>query len=379
MENEFSYKFYNTTIDAWAGMRQAILDAKKSIYWEIYTLTDDLAGKPFIELLCEKAKAGLDVKLIIDAIGSFNLSKEAIGRLKGSGVKFLTFNNLRPDFVIQNWWRRVWHRTHRKVLIIDEELVFIGGVNVSQFASEWYDLHLKLSGKIARPILFGFAKSYIRAGGDKKDVEHLLHPKLTRSVILSEAKDLFLNDFKEKVNFIFHSPLHTAKRSPFKKFHTQALDTAKENFNLLTPYYVPDRQFLALVSRAKRRGVKVNIILPWKSDIRLMQYMAAMFYGISSKAGAAFYFLKKMNHGKALSVDDNLGMVGSANLTPRSFYINQEAGVTFSHEQMVEDLNHILDDWKNEAVPFADFGFGNKRGWYGRFKDWWLNKLRDYV
>ena len=345
------------------------MDAKTSIYWEIFTLTDDLSGKPFIDILCEKAKSGLEVKLITDAIGSFYLSKEAIRRLKDSGVKFLYFNHLRPDFGIQNWWRRIWYRTHRKVLVIDQTLAFIGGVNISDSASGWNDLHLKLTGKIVSPILFAFAKSYIKAGGDKKDVEHLLYPQLLSG----------LDSLQEKVNFIFNAPTRFIKRSPFKTFYKQALDTAKENFNLLSPYYVPDRQFLELVSRAKRRGVNVNILIPWKTDMRVMQYMAEMFYGVSAKAGAAFHFLKKMNHGKAVSVDKTLGMVGSANLTPRSLFINSEAGVTFTHEQMVEDLNHILDDWKNEAVPMADFGFGNKRGWYGRFKDWWMNKLRDYV
>ena len=369
MESEFSYKFYNTTILAWDAMRQAILDAKKSIYWEIYTLNDDPAGKPFIDILCAKAKAGLDVKLITDAIGSFYLSKEAINRLKNSGVKLFNFNNLRPDFNVQNWWRRIWHRTHRKVLIIDESLAFIGGVNVSQAAADWNDVHLKLSGKIILPILSYFAEAYIRVGGDKKEVEHLLRPKLFSG----------LEDLREKINFIFHAPIRATNKSPFKVFYKQALDTAKESFNLLTPYYVPDKQFLELVSRAKQRGVKVNVILPWKTDMRIMQYMANAFYGISAKAGIAFHFLKKMNHGKALSVDNKMGMVGSANLTPRSFYINSEAGVTFSHEQMVEELNHILDDWKNETVPLTDFGFGNNRGWYGRFKDWWLRKIKDYV
>ena len=367
---DFSYKFFNTAVSAWEAMKQGILDAKKSIFWEIYTLVDDSVGQPFIDLLCAKATAGLEVKLVVDAIGSFYLSKEAIQKLKGAGVKFFTFHSLKPDLALQNWWRKIWRRTHRKVLIIDEELVFIGGVNVSAAAADWYDLHVRISGKIVRPLLFGFAKSYIRAGGDRQDVERFLHPKLVAG----------LDNLREKVNFIFHSPVPAIKTvSPFRKFYTQAIETAKESFNLLTPYYVPDRQFLSLVSRAKRRGVKVNIIMPWKTDIRLMQYMAQMFYGISAKAGAAFYFLKKMNHGKAVSSDNKIGLVGSANLTPRSFNLNQEAGVIFSHEQMVEELNHILDDWKDEAAPMADFGFGNKRGWYRRFKDWWLNKIKDYV
>src|SRR3989344_3945612 len=134
---EFTYKFYNTTALAWEGMRQAILVAKTSIYWEVFTLRDDLAGKPFIDLLCEKAKGGLDVKLITDAIGSFYLSKESISRLKNSGVKFFMFNNLRPELALQNWWRRVWHRPPRKVLIVDKEIAFIGGVNVAQHAASW--------------------------------------------------------------------------------------------------------------------------------------------------------------------------------------------------------------------------------------------------
>lgn len=366
---DFSYKFYNTTFSAWEGMRQAISDAKTSIHWEIFTLTDDLSGKPFIDLMCEKAKAGLEVKLITDAIGSFYLSKEAAKRLKESGVKFFNFNNLKPELFIQNWLRRVWYRTHRKVLIVDKELAFIGGVNVSDESVDWNDLHLRLTGKIVQPILSGFAKSYIRAGGATKEVEHLLNTKN-----YPETSDL-----KEKISFIFNAPTRFIKKSPFKTFYKQALDSAKENFNLLTPYYVPDRHFLEQVSRAKKRGVNVNIILPWKTDMRIMQHMAEMFYGVSAKAGVAFHFLKRMNHGKAVSVDNKIAMVGSANLTPRSFFINSEAGVTFSHEQMIVDLNNILEEWKNEAVPLADFGFGNKRGWYGRFKDWWANKLRDYV
>lgn len=367
MENEFSYQFFNTTVSAWEAMYQAILAAKKSLYWEVYALVDDTAGKPFIDLLCQKASSGLDVKIIVDAIGSYELSNQAADKLRAAGAKVQIFNKLRPAFNLINWWERVWHRTHRKVLIIDEELVFIGGVNVERIATDWDDLHLKLSGKIVRPMLYSFAKSYVHSGGNEEEVRHLLHPKLYKGV----------NVLKEKVNFILHAPIYI-KRSPFKKFYSQALDVAKESFNLLTPYYVPDRQFLELVTRAKRRGVSVNVILPWKTDVRLMQYMARAFYGISQKAGAAFYFLRKMNHGKAVSSDNKIGIVGSANLTPRSFFINQEAGVAFSHERMINDLNHILDDWKKGAVPLSEVGLGD-RNWYSRFKDWWMQKFKDYV
>ncbi|MEK7680830.1 MAG: phosphatidylserine/phosphatidylglycerophosphate/cardiolipin synthase family protein [Patescibacteria group bacterium] len=364
----FSYQFFNTTVSAWEEMKRCLSVAKKSIYWEIYALIDDAAGGSFIDILCQKAMSGLDVMLVVDAIGSYELSNKAKDKLKNSGVKFQVFHSLSPIIGLSSWWKRVWHRTHRKVLIIDEEVVFIGGVNIKESARDWYDLHLKVTGRIARPLLYGFARTYINSGGRREEIKHLLHPKLTTG----------LAHLKDKVNFILHSPIYAAKKSPFKKVYYQTLDMAKESFNLLTPYYVPDREFIELVSKAKKRGVKVNIILPWKTDIKFMEYMARAFYGISQKAGAAFYFLKKMNHGKAVTADDKIGVVGSANFTHRGLFLNQEAGVSFSQKEMIDDLNHILDDWKEEAVPMSDFNF-NSKGWYRRFKDWWLNKFKDYV
>jgi cardiolipin synthase len=366
---EFSYKFYNTTTLAWEGMSQAILSAKTSVYWEIFAFIDDVAGNPFIDLLCTKARAGLDVKLVIDSFGSFYLSQKAVTRLKDSGAKVLFFNKLRPGFSLRNWWRRIWHRTHRKILIIDKEIAFIGGVNIVASSAKWQDLHLKLTGKIVRPLLFTFARAYIRAGGSKKEVQELLHSKLIPN----------LNNFKEKIKLILHSPLRATTKSPFKDFYKQALGNAKKNFTLLTPYYVPDKHFLDLIRKAHDRGVRINIVTPWKTDEPIIRYLAGMLFGVSAKAGAVFYFLRQMNHGKAVIVDDTLGMVGSANLTPRSFYINHEVSVTFSDKKMVDELNQIFTELKKDAVVLPDLGLGHAIGWYRKFKDWWMSKLRDYV
>lgn len=366
MENEFSYQFYNTTKSAWEAMYRGISVAQKSVYWEVYALLDDISGKPFIDLLCEKAKYGIDVKIIIDGVGSYHLTDEATKRLRLAGAKVFIFNRLYPGLNLVNWSKRLWYRTHRKVLIIDEETVFIGGVNVEDLATDWDDLHLKLTGRIVRPMLYGFAQSYVHSGGNEEEVRQFLHSDLSSGI----------NDFKEKVNFIVNTPY--IKESPIKEIYTRALNTAKESFNLLTPYYVPDFKFLEMVSKARRRGVAVNVILPLKTDVRVMQYMARAFYGISVKDGAVFYFLRNMNHGKAVTSDNKMGFVGSANLTHRGFFINQEAGVVFSHEQMINDLNRILDDWKKTAVPLSEVGW-EKRNWYVRFKDWWVRRFKDYV
>lgn len=368
MKKFFSYKFYDSTVSAWQAMYRSVLGAYKSVYWEQYTLVDDQTGNNFIDLLCQKAKQGVDVKIIVDAVGSLSLSQLAINRLKASQVEVLIFNSLMPDLKLKRWWSRLWLRSHCKVLIVDEETAFVGGVNIQHDMGEWDDLHLRLTGKVVRQLLRYFGRKYLKAGGERKNVRHLLHPKLSQG----------LDEWRQKVKFVVHSPDYRHQRSPLRRLYSQALMAAKESFNLLTPYYSPDPRFLEMIYRASKRGVKVNIIMPYQSDVSLMHYMARAFYGISKRAGAVFYFLRRMNHGKAFTSDNRLGTVGSANLTPRSFFLNHEVNVSFTDEDMVAELNSILNNWKEQADPLLELDF-KRQGWFKRFKSWWAMRLKDYV
>ena len=364
----FTYKFYTTTAQAWDAMYQAILGAQKSIFWEIYILLDDTAGTRFVEALCAKAKVGLEVKLVLDAVGSLSFTAQSQKKLKEAGVDLVWFNALGLAWNPITWLNRLWRRNHRKVLIIDEGLAFLGGVNVEAEAANWSDLYIKITGKVVRPLLRGFAKSYIHALGPRKNVRRLLHPKL-----MVEFKE-----WRAKIKFITHSPVYASHRFLLKNLYYRALELAKESVTLVSPYYVPDKKFLRLIAEAKARGVKVKIILPWRPYHWFMEHLAQSFYNLTYRAGAELYFVKKMMHGKALSMDDKTGFVGSSNLTPRSFNLNEESGVFFSEEKMVKELNGILDDWQKEAVPFGDVSL-KKQSWFGRLISWLANKLRDYV
>jgi len=368
MDQSPSYNFFNSSVSAWDAMYQAILSAQKSIYWEVYGLADDVAGGRFVDLLCEKASQGLDIKLILDGVGSINLSGRAEAKMRLSGIKIIWHNRVNFDFP-KIFLKRLFQRNHRKILVIDKKIIFVGGVNVLAQALDWYDLHLRVeSEEAARKLLKYFAKSYIRCGGKKEEVINLLRPE----------RNIFCDD-EEHLKFIMHSPAHNI-RHPFylRRFYWSALRSAKETFNLVTPYYVPDTRFLQLLSKAVKRGVKTNILLPWRPDHRFMQWVAHAFYEFTSKTGASIYFLKKMNHAKAFSVDNSLGMVGSVNLTPRSFFINHEICAYFKDKNMVSDLNNIFESWRNEAVPLSDVGW-QKRGWTRRFREWWMKKIGNYV
>lgn len=367
MPIDFSYKFYRDSGEAMQAMYQAIFGAQKSIFWEIYIFIDDAVGSRFVDLLCAKAIAGLDVKIVFDAMGSAALSKNSINRLQESGVDIQWYNKLYPEWHLGKWFNRIWFRNHRKVLLIDEEIAFLGGVNIELQHKDWDDLFIRLTGKVIRPLLRGFAKIYIRSGGEKKNVLHLLHPRLTAE----------FEKWKEHFDFIIHSPF-SREHLKLRRMINRTLMLSKESFSLLTPYYAPDFKFIRLIYAAKKRGVKVNIFLPERPDYRILAWIARAYFRITQAAGAKIYLLKKMNHGKAFGSDSNKGFVGSANLTPRSFDSNEEVGLYFDEPAMVDDLNKYFASLEKEGVLVEDVYF-KKPGWWLRFNEWLGKVFGKYI
>lgn len=340
MPADFTYQFYRTSKEAMQAMQVAILAAQKSIYWELYSLFDDEVGNPVIDLLCAKARTGVEVKLIIDSLGSFEMSNKAIERLRVAGVDVLIYNKMSFSFNPYDWWKYFAFRNHRKVLIIDQEIVFIGGVNVGKMYSGWNDLHVRMQGQLAAPILCEFAKVYVRCGGDKKAVRHLL-------------KNNFLwkrwNDFRGLFRYVLHNPIGFGKKRTSHVFH-DGLRAAKRSFYLISPYFIPSLKIFKLIKQAKARGVEVNLFLPLHPDWKILEWAAIWYYRLAHKAGANIFLLKKMHHGKAMLVDKVYGFIGSANLTFRSLNYNEEAGLIFKEELMVNELQQIFDDFRQGAV-----------------------------
>ncbi len=359
MEEAFSYQFFGTTKDALEAEYQAILSAKESIYFEVYIFLDDQVGQRFVDALCDKAQEGLDVKLILDGLGSFMISAAALNRLKRSGVEVVWYNKITPEWRLPKWFDRLIHRNHRKVLIVDRETAFLGGVNVQAASYDWNDVFVRLTGRMVRPLLRSFAKSYIECGGDREKIKHLLHPKIMEG----------WREWKDKFNFVMHSPFYR-RYNAWKRSYMRGLLLAEESINLISPYYAPDFRFFKLIAKARRRGVKVNIFLPLRPDHKFMELIARAYYRITQLAGADIYLLKNMNHGKAMTVDNKAGYVGSSNLTRRSFHLNAESGVFFNDEKMTGDLNNLFEVWKKEAELLNRENLNIKPGKWRRFKEW---------
>ncbi len=325
-----NYWVYKTTQEAWQAMLNTIAQAKKSIYWELYILSADDIGKKFIDLLLKKACQGVEIKLILDYFGSFWLSKKIVNKLEKAGIEVIFFN-----YGQRNWWSKLKflfnYRNHRKVLIIDEKIGFIGGVNIRHDMKDWYDIHLKLQGKLVRSLLRNFIKSYLICGGKRKNIKHLLKLLKYRQRI---------KGLKQEIIYDSHQ-----KKRQIKKYYQQALLKARERIIIFSPYYFPDKDIIKSLWLARQRGVKVDLLLPLRADIRIATYVNYALLTIMSKLGINVHLTKKMMHGKGVIVDDNLALIGSTNLDHQSLYKNYEANIQVKETKIVKKIKRVLDRW----------------------------------
>jgi cardiolipin synthase len=351
MTSRSSYNIYDTTRRAWDAMYTSIEKAQHSVYWEVYIFVDDSAGGNFLELLKKKAQEGIDVKLIFDYWGSFGISRKKVEDLKKSGINIKFFAHKKSFLRGARRWFMM--RNHRKILIVDEKIGFIGGVNVDKKMEDWSDIHMMLRGKVVRSLLRSFAKAYIFSGGDKSCVKHLL--KYTYRISNS------------KINFIYDRS--DQKRSSARKKYVEAIHKARERVILFSPYYFPDTKLLKAMWDARKRGVKIDLLIPFRSDLIIAKYVAYAWFTLMHKKGVTIHLFKKMMHGKGMVVDDNLAIVGSSNLDYTSFYHSEEANVQISDMVMVKKLKRVLDRWILSSKKFDEKRW-MKRGFWFKCKEW---------
>ena len=322
------YKLYKTSHHAWDAMIKAIEGAQKSIYLEMYIFLDDTTqSHDFIGKLTQKAQAGLQVIVVADAFGSKGIKKETLENMKRAGIEFLFFSH---------WLRHI----HRKIMIIDEKFAFMGGVNIGKKFFAWHDLQLKLHGKIAARLLKSFAYTYEMAGGKNDKILRLRKKKIS---------------YKLKFWLIEHWPqknIHT-----LKNHYVEKITTAQKSIKITTPYFTPPRWLISLLDDAMRRGVEVEILLPKKADIGIMNHINYCFMSDIHRQGASFFLTDKMIHAKLLLIDENEGLVGSQNLDFASFSLNSEVGLFFKDKRLIKELAEIISFWKKNSTKFQQKNF----------------------
>lgn len=313
-------KLYTNSTQSWNATLRAISHAKQSIYIEMYIFSDNTSTThDFVTALIERARHGVQVIMILDAFGSMGLSNATISLLTEASVEVRFF--------------RHWiHRTHRKTIITDGTRGFIGGVNITRHAQDWNDLQLEVTGAIVRRLLKVFTRTYKLSGGTKT---LLVHPKHTE------------RNHRIRMWILEHTPL--ANQLTLKEYYTKKLATARTRITFLTPYFIPHTWLIDAMRDAVKRGITVELLIPEKTDTRIIDSINRHYAMKAVDAGVQLYITPGTNHAKAVLIDDREGLIGSANIDSLSFDHNSELGIFFTDQRTVANLAHIITTWKESA------------------------------
>lgn len=327
------YRFFTNSTHAWRAMYGSIERARDTVFLEVYIFHNDMQKYNFFELLIKKAKEGVKIHMVLDYVGSFSLNKKAVGDLQNAGIEVIFSSHF-------------LHRIHRKILIVDEVISYVGGVNFHQDTFFWKDLMVEIKNKkLIQKLLHTFARFYVSAGG--KD-EYL------------KSKNTKLKIEKTKTWLFEHIP--ELRKWNLKNLYKQELSKANKKIVILTPYFAPKRWLRALLHQAVIRGVEVEVFVPSYVDWFIPDRANYFYMNKMARLGVKIYVEPFMNHAKALIIDDARAMVGSANIDFLSFDYNSEIGVFFEKKKEVENLKKIVEKWKGKSFLFDPKTF--KPHWY---------------
>lgn len=328
------------------SMLAYIRDAQRSINLECYIFQRGKIAKRFIEALTERAAAGVQVNVVLDAVGSFTTTEKYLKPLLDAGGKLAWYHPFR-----WNTWPRINNRTHRELLIIDGKRAFIGGAGIADhwYTGEknrprWRDTVLRVEGDAGASLQATFVENWLESKGE--------------ILLGDEYFPQYAVPGEDAVIVVNSAPSAGGSTRARVLFQT-LVSLAEKSIYITTPYFLPDISLRRELVRAVRRGVDVKIITPGKqSDHTLTRTSSRRLYGELLQAGARiFEYRPAMIHAKVLVIDSLWAVVGSTNFDNRSFGINDEVNLAASSNRLAERLEEdfVSDMRQSQEVTLREW------------------------
>ena len=309
-------------------MIQDIEKAEKSVYLETYIYDNDKIGDKFRKALVKKAKQGVKVLLLIDALKSVQAKTQYFSELIENGGQVRFFKELR--YAVR-FFSNNHERNHRKLLLIDDEITYIGSVNITASCLDWRELVLRLEGEITLAFEKSFMKSWDSAKLTKQKIKNIAHKGFE-----------IINDFPSEIHRI------TEKR------YKMLIRHARKRVMIETPYFIPSEGVRKELYRAVRRGVKVDIVIPHETDYRVIDVVRDRYLGLLYKHGVSLhYYTGKFLHSKLLIVDNKFFLLGSSNLDYRSFIYQYDINLLGRDRRIIAELKKYYDSGLSQCKPFS--------------------------
>jgi cardiolipin synthase len=303
--------------ETYPAMLAALASAQRSICFETYILAADRTGDRFKAVLLERVKAGVAVRIIYDAVGSFGLPESWVDDLRRAGCEVIDFNPIAP-------WRRRFrlsHRDHRKIIVVDDRVAFTGGLNIANdYATVedggvgWHDMHCRVTGAIAHDLARMFRRTWLRCGGPAYPVAPLPPPDAPASDGTAFVR-LLDNTLRRQ-------------RTTVRRAYLHVINAARRHVRIQNAYFLPDRGLRRALARAAARGVDVRIMVPGHSDVRLIEWAGLYVLRRLVRRGVKiFRWRGVMMHAKTATVDALWSTIGSYNFDAQSRFNNLEVTV----------------------------------------------------
>ncbi|MGZ9586347.1 cardiolipin synthase [Paenibacillus marinisediminis] len=326
--------------ETFSALIRELRRAKHHIHMEYYIYRDDDIGRQIKSILMEKARAGVQVRFMFDAVGSIYLKKSFLNEMRQAGIQVVAFGPMK----FRIFTNRMNYRNHRKIVIIDGDVGFIGGLNVgdeylsrSKTYGFWRDTHMIVRGEAVQTLQMIFLQ----------DWRHMTKEELydSRYFVVSSP----IKESAGAVQIIASGP--DQQFQTMKNVFFSMLTSARRSIWMATPYFIPDEDILTAMKVAALSGIEVKLLFPAKPD-KWLPFLAShsYFQGLIEAGVKIYEYEKGFLHSKLVIVDGEIATIGTTNLDMRSFYLNFEVNAllvqTKSVDQLVRDFERDLQSTK---------------------------------
>jgi len=308
------------------AMRDAIRAAENSINLEAYIMQPGDAADMLIDAMVERAKAGVEVRIVLDAIGSTGMGGTAARRLRDAGCQLNFYQPIR-------WYRlhRLNNRTHRELMVVDGKVAFTGGAGIADWwlkpekkSAAWRDTMVRIDGPVVAAVQGVFAENWLECCGE----------------ILTSYRHWPVLEAQGPVQAMVVKSSPSDRATASRVLFQMLIEGAVTSVDIATPYFLPDRALRRALVRAAQRGVRVRVVVPGHvTDQRLVRLASRRMYREMLDGGVHIHeYRPAMTHVKTLIVDEAWAVIGTTNVDNRSFEHNDEINVAFRAQQVTSRL-----------------------------------------
>ena len=347
--------------DSIAAMTEVVRNAEQVVNFEIYILALDATTEPFFDAMADAVRRGVKVRLLYDHIGSRRYPgfRAMNRRLTRDGIDWRQMLPIKP---LRGRWRRPDLRNHRKLLIIDDEVAFMGSQNMidSSYLSKanrrvgrhWHDLNVGLRGLIVRELATVFTLDWYTETGEVLDVG---------SETTQPPGELAMQVLPSGPGFTTDPNLRLFNLLTYR---------ADRRLSIVSPYFIPDESLLIAITTAAQRGVEVELFASAKADQFMVHHAQRSYYRALLEVGVKIwlYPAPAVLHTKFLTVDNDVSVIGSSNMDMRSFHLDYEISLMVLGPDFVRDLQVVAQQYRDISVRL-ELESWNRRPWPGRYVD----------